>query len=112
MTPLVKCRSQDGLSGLRCPNVLSTRYRNGCRFGQVSGLEGTKLLIVEPVGDDGAPCGPAHAAVDATQAGEGSSYIALAPVKPRSLEPTFVPVDAAIVGVDAVDVVSRRCGSC
>ena len=71
------------------------------------GLEGTKLLIVEPIGGDGAPCGPAHAAVDATQAGEGELvYCVGSREAALACEPTFVPVDAAIVGiVDAVDVV-------
>ncbi|MCK6571483.1 EutN/CcmL family microcompartment protein [Myxococcota bacterium] len=71
-----------------------------------TGLEGYRLLVVEPVGEDGAPCGEPHVAVDATQAGPGE-LVFLVGSREAALacEPTFVPVDAAIVGiVDAVTV--------
>ncbi len=70
------------------------------------GLEGVKLLVVEPLDDRGQVTGEPHVAVDATrQAGPrdvvylvGSREAALA------LDPWFVPVDAAIVGiVDEID---------
>lgn len=65
------------------------------------GLEGSKLLLVEPLGDKFARTGEPQVAVDATrQAGQrdlvylvGSREAALA------LEESFVPVDAAIVGI-------------
>ncbi len=65
------------------------------------GLEGSKLLLVEPLGDRLNKSGEPQVAVDATrQAGHhdlvylvGSREAALA------LEPSFVPVDAAIVGI-------------
>ena len=71
-----------------------------------TGLEGTRLLIVEPVDDEGAPCGAPHAAVDVTQAGPGEHVFCVGSREAAlACEPTFVPVDAAIVGiVDAVDV--------
>jgi len=73
------------------------------------GLEGSKLLLIEPLGDKLNKSGEPQVAVDATrQAGPhdlvycvGSREAALA------LEPSFVPVDAAIVGiVDNVNVSS------
>lgn len=68
---------------------------------KVQGLETVKLLVVEPVNDRGEPNGAWHVAADATrQAGPrdlvylvGSREAALA------LEETFVPVDAAIIGI-------------
>ena len=65
------------------------------------GLEGSKLLLIEPLGDRLNKSGEPQVAVDATrQAGPhdlvycvGSREAALA------LEPSFVPVDAAIVGI-------------
>lgn len=69
------------------------------------GLEGRKLLVVQPVDHDGNPTGNFEVAVDTAQAGPddlvflvGSREAALA------LQPSFVPVDSAIVGiVDSVD---------
>lgn len=65
-----------------------------------TGLEGYRLLIIEPIDEEGAVTGPPHVAVDATQAGldervflVGSREAALA------CQPSFVPVDAAIVGI-------------
>ncbi len=70
-----------------------------------TGLNGYRLLIVEPVDDTGAPCGARHAAVDVTQAGYGDRVFCVGSREAAlACEPTFVPVDAAIVGiVDAVD---------
>lgn len=72
-----------------------------------TGLEGYRLLVVEPVGEDGVVCGEAHVAVDVTQAGPGE-LVFLVGSREAALacEPTFVPVDAAIVGI--VDAVSVR----
>jgi ethanolamine utilization protein EutN len=71
-----------------------------------AGMEGHKLLLVEPLDDQLEPTGGPQVAVDTVQAGPrdlvylvGSREAALA------LEPSFVPVDAAIVGiVDSVNV--------
>jgi ethanolamine utilization protein EutN len=71
-----------------------------------TGLEGYRLLVVEPLHEDGTPNGDPHVAVDVTQAGPGD-LVFLVGSREAALacEPTFVPVDAAIVGiVDAVDV--------
>ena len=70
-----------------------------------TGLEGARLLIVEPVNDDGTVTGDPHAAVDSTQAGPGDLvYLVGSREASLALDPSFVPVDAAIVGiVDHVD---------
>jgi ethanolamine utilization protein EutN len=73
-----------------------------------AGLEGRKLLLVQPVDEAGRDRGAPEVAVDTVQAGPqelvylvGSREAALA------LDPSFVPVDAAIVGiVDRVNVES------
>ena len=69
------------------------------------GLEGKRLLVVQPLDHEKKPSGQPEVAVDTVSAGPkdivylvGSREAALA------LDPTFVPVDAAIVGiVDSVD---------
>ena len=70
-----------------------------------NGLEGYRLMVVEPILDDGRSCGDAHVAVDVTQAGVGERVFCVASREAAlACEPTFVPVDAAIVGiVDAVE---------
>jgi len=70
------------------------------------GLQGYRILIVQPIADDGTPNGKPHAAIDATQAGPGDTVFLVGSREAAlALEPTFVPVDAAIVGiVDQVDV--------
>ncbi|MCA9537567.1 MAG: EutN/CcmL family microcompartment protein [Myxococcales bacterium] len=71
-----------------------------------TGLEGYRILVVEPIDDAGKACGAPHAAIDATQAGPGEIVVLVGSREASlALEPSFVPVDAAIVGiVDAVDV--------
>lgn len=69
------------------------------------GLEGKRLVIVQPIDHRGRATGPPEVAVDAMPSGSrdlvflvGGREAALA------LEPSFVPVDSAIVGmVDGVD---------
>ncbi len=69
------------------------------------GLEGKRLLIVQPLDHKRQPSGTPEVAVDTVSARRddlvylvGSREAALA------CDPTFVPVDSAIVGlVDAVD---------
>lgn len=78
------------------------------------GLTGYRLLIVEPIDDDGQRCGAPHAAVDVTQAGPGDTVFLVGSREAAlACEPTFVPVDAAIVGiVDQVDIqVKPSCSS-
>lgn len=76
---------------------------------KTTGLEGVRLLVVQPLNPDLSPRGNVQVAVDAVQAGPddlvhlvGSREASLA------LPDWFVPVDAAIVGiVDSVDVEAR-----
>ncbi|MEW6434940.1 MAG: EutN/CcmL family microcompartment protein [Myxococcota bacterium] len=73
---------------------------------RVSGLEGARFLVVQPLDHQKKPAGPPEVAVDRASASpgtlvflEGSREAALA------CDPWFVPVDSAIVGiVDEVDV--------
>ncbi len=72
------------------------------------GLEGVKLLIVQPLDRDQKPQGEPVVAADATaQAGPGELVFIIASREAAlALPETFVPVDHAIVGiVDEVDVV-------
>jgi len=69
------------------------------------GLEGTPLLIVQPLDTTGAPRGRTLVAADATRvAGPGEMvYYEGGREAALMLDPWFVPVDHAIVGiVDAV----------
>ncbi len=70
------------------------------------GLEGAKLLLVQPVDSSRRPVGSIEVAVDTVQAGVGDFvYLVGSREAALALEPSFVPVDAAIVGiVDDVDV--------
>lgn len=69
------------------------------------GLEGKKLLVVQPLDHRQKPNGPPEVAVDTVQAGpETLVYLVGAREASLALDPWFVPVDAAIVGiVDEVD---------
>ena len=64
------------------------------------GLEGTKLLLVQPVDDQRRPTGDLQVAVDVAQAGEGDLvYLVGSREAALACDPWFVPVDAAIVGI-------------
>ena len=69
------------------------------------GLEGRKLLVVQPVDHDGNPTGNFEAAVDTAQAGpDDLVFLVGSREATLALQPSFVPVDSAIVGiVDSVD---------
>ena len=77
---------------------------------KAEGLSGRTFLLVQPVDDATSPVGPMQVAVDTVKAGPrdlvvlvGSREAALA------LDPYFVPVDAAIVGiVDDVNLSQAR----
>ena len=72
---------------------------------KASGLEGQKILLVQPVDEHQKPLGDLQAAVDTVQAGPGD-FVYLVGSREAALacDPSFVPVDAAIVGiVDGVD---------
>lgn len=77
---------------------------------KASGLEGKKILLVQPVDEHKKPVGDIQAAVDTVQAGPGDLvYLVGSREAALALDPHFVPVDAAIVGiVDGVDAQPRR----
>jgi microcompartment protein CcmK/EutM len=69
-----------------------------------AGLEGVKLLVVEPLaqrGDRLETAGEAHVAADATREAGPRDLVYLVSSREAALalEETFVPVDAAIVGI-------------
>jgi len=72
---------------------------------KAAGLEGKKILLVQPVDENSRPLGDVQAAVDTVQAGVGDLvYLVGSREAALALDPWFVPVDAAIVGiVDGVD---------
>ncbi len=72
---------------------------------KVPGLEGVKLLIIQPLDRQGRPKGDSVVAADAVHmAGPGELvYFVASREAAQALDETFVPVDHAIVGiVDAV----------
>lgn len=77
---------------------------------KVSGLEGKKILLVQPVDEARKPLGDVQAAIDTVQAGVGDLvYLVGSREAALALDPHFVPVDAAIVGiVDGMDVSARQ----
>ncbi|MCE9573042.1 MAG: EutN/CcmL family microcompartment protein [Deltaproteobacteria bacterium] len=67
---------------------------------KASGLEGRTLLLVQPVDDTRAPNGDLQVAVDVAQAGVGDLVTLVGSREAAlALDPWFVPVDAAIVGI-------------
>ena len=76
---------------------------------KASGLEGTKILLVQPVDEHGKSNGELQAAIDRVQAGVGELvYLVGSREAALACDPSFVPVDAAIVGiVDGVDAGAR-----
>jgi ethanolamine utilization protein EutN len=70
------------------------------------GLAGHKLLLVQPVDHEEKPSGALEVAVDTVRAGPGDLVFLVGSREAAlALEPSFVPVDAAVVGiVDAVGV--------
>lgn len=71
------------------------------------GMIGMKLLIVQPLGPDQKDIGQCVIAADAVrQAGPGDVvYFVASREAAEAMEPSFVPVDHAVVGiVDVVDV--------
>jgi ethanolamine utilization protein EutN len=74
------------------------------------GLEGVKLLVVQPLGRDRKPKGEPQIACDVAKAGP-DDFVFLVGSREAShaLEEAFVPVDAAIVGiVDDLDQVNAQ----
>jgi ethanolamine utilization protein EutN len=68
---------------------------------KTEGLDGVKFLIVQPLDEQRHPAGEPYVAVDATrQAGLGELVFVVASREAAvALEESFVPVDAAIVGI-------------
>ena len=67
---------------------------------KVEGLRGAKLLVVQPLDAELQPLGRVEVAVDTVQAGEGDLvYLVGSREAALALDPWFVPVDAAIVGI-------------
>jgi ethanolamine utilization protein EutN len=77
---------------------------------KASGLEGKKILLVQPVDEHQQSIGDVQAAIDTVQAGVGDLvYLVGSREAALALDPWFVPVDAAIVGiVDGLDVEARK----
>jgi ethanolamine utilization protein EutN len=77
---------------------------------KASGLEGKKILLVQPVDENSKPNGDVQAAIDTVQAGPGDLvYLVGSREAALALDPHFVPVDAAIVGiVDGIDASRAR----
>ncbi len=71
---------------------------------KVSGLEGIRLLVVQPVTETGVDRGGAVVAADTTQAGPGDLvHLTSSREAAMAMPETFVPVDHAIIAiVDAV----------
>lgn len=70
-------------------------------------MEGMKLLVVQPLDDEGNDTGQCVVAADAVhQSGTGDVvYFVASREAAEAMEPRFVPVDHAIVGiVDDLDV--------
>ncbi len=71
-------------------------------------MSGLKLLVVEPVdGRTRERNGEVHVAIDTAQAGEGDLVTCVGSREAAlSVQPSFVPVDASIIGiVDRADFV-------
>lgn len=71
---------------------------------RVDGLDGKKLLILEPLTHELVSAGPNLVAVDTVQAGSGDLVFWVGSREASlALKPWFVPVDAAVIGiVDAI----------
>lgn len=67
---------------------------------KVANLEGKKFLLVQPLDENQEPNGSKEVAVDTVQAGPGDLVTLVGSREAAlGLEPSFVPVDAAIVGI-------------
>ena len=73
---------------------------------KADGLKGIRMLVVQPMSEEWKPIGRREIACDSVQAGPGDRVFLVGSREASlSLENTFVPVDAAIVGiVDSVDL--------
>lgn len=63
-------------------------------------MKGMKLLVVQPCDAERRPVGEPHVAADATQAGVGDLVSCVGSREAAlAFSPSFVPVDAAIIGI-------------
>lgn len=77
---------------------------------RAAGLDGVKLLVVEPVSTALEPTGGPLVAADTVGVGVGEVvFLVGAREASLALDPSFVPVDAAIVGI--VDEAHREDGA-
>jgi microcompartment protein CcmK/EutM len=69
-------------------------------------FEGSTLLLVQPLGENDTPRGPVLLAVDTVGAGVHEKVLVVLDGKAAgdAMQKKAAPVDAAIVGVDYVDV--------
>jgi len=76
---------------------------------KVEGILGLRLLVVQPLAHDRTPRGNVQVAVDTVNAGPGEVvFLVGSREASQALEDTFVPVDAAIIGiVDHIDLEAR-----
>ena len=76
---------------------------------KVEGIRGYRLLVVECLDHNQKPTGAYEVACDSVQAGPGDTVFLVGSREAAlALDPWFVPVDSAIVGiVDRVDVVEE-----
>jgi len=77
---------------------------------KAAGLQGAKLLFVQPIDEQLTPVvGPCQVAVDTVQAGPGDLvWLVGSREAALALDPWFVPVDAAVVGiVETIDNSAR-----
>lgn len=64
------------------------------------GLEGKRFLVVQPLDHKQEPSGPPEVAVDTVSASPGTLvYLVGSREAALALDPWFVPVDSAIVGI-------------
>ncbi len=73
---------------------------------KVAGLQGIRLLMIQPVAEDGAARGKPLVAADTTQAGPGDLvHVTTSREAALAMPDPFVPVDAAIIAiVDQVNI--------
>ncbi len=78
---------------------------------KLESLEGLKLLLVQPLDENGKDAGAALVAFDTARAGEGDLVIFEAGKEAAQANPNgwFNPADAAIIGI--VDAVSGAAGA-
>lgn len=75
-------------------------------------LEGSKLMITQPVSPQGKPCGDTIVAVDTVGAGVGETVLyAQGSVASRAMRDVTAPVDTAIIGIiDRIDLYEKGNG--